>query len=446
VQLALVVILGIVIAYFSFPVLLRLSDSLIEATVASPEVIAEDETRYIWMLQEFVVDSNITLEDLTPLNVWVAADKDIKLTLFTNNLIFDSDYESRIYSDDSEEENFAVGYSQYLDKQYISTLIKESHSNYFTLTLADGTVVNALVHSERYSVYYLFAYYICLALSVLIFIFITLLFVSVKLRYIRLLSHELQILEGGDLNYEMTEAGQDELFELAEGINQLRLSLIARKQEEEKTTEAHQKLMTALAHDLRTPLTSLIGYLELMQLKRYSDEDQLKHFLLASKRKAFQIREMSDKLFEYFLSTEKTAETYYKEVIGTRALIDSLIDNQIFDLENSGFQVKLYAEPESFKGACLIDAEFLQRVLDNTLSNIRKYADRERQLDILAFETDTFLHIEFVNFLNPYVDSGESTALGLRTCVKIMQEHNGSYQGYEQGDKYFSRLILPLHG
>lgn len=442
-QLVIVVVFAMLVAYLSFPLLIRISYNIVEQTALSPESIAQDEARYIWMLQEFVVDHNITIENLYPLNSWAASDRNMKLTLFANNLIYDSDYESRFldYDNPSNEE---VNVTGYLDKQYISSLIKERNSNYYELTFADGMVVNALVHSANYSQYYLWAYYASITLSLLIFILICLSFVRIKLSYLGKLSRELKILEGGDLDYELTESGQDELYQLAQGINQLRLSLIARKTEEEKTKEAHQKLMTALAHDLRTPLTSLIGYLELMLLKRYNDEDQLKHFLITTKRKAFQIREMSDKLFEYFLSTEKTAETYHKEIIHTHDLIESLTDNQLFDLENSGFEVKLYAELSAFKGNCLIDPEFLQRVLDNTLSNIRKYANRERPLDIVAFETDAFLHIEFINALNHNAYSTESTALGLRTCIKIMQEHGGSYQGYEQGDKYISRLILPL--
>jgi len=445
-QLVIVVVIAMIIAYMSFPFIIRFSYGIIERTITSPEAIEQDETRFIWMLQEFVIDNNITIDDLTLLHDWVSSDPNIKLTLFANNLIFDSEYENlfRDFYDQNNGERSVTAYNQYLDKQYISSLIREYNSNLYDLEFADGTLVNALVLSDRYSLYYLWAYYASLGLSVLIFILICLFFVRLKLRYLGKLSQELRILEGGDLDYELTELGQDELFELAQGINQLRLSLIARKMEEEKTKEAHQKLMTALAHDLRTPLTSLIGYLELMLLKRYNDEEQLRHFLITTKRKAFQIREMSDKLFEYFLSTEKTGETYRKETIKTQALIESLIDNQIFDLENSGFLVKLYAEPEAFKGTCLIDPEFLQRVLDNTLSNIRKYANREKPLDVIAFETDTFLHIEFINALNQNAYSVESTALGLHTCTKIMQEHGGSYQGYEQGDKYVSRMIMPL--
>lgn len=446
-QLVLAVTITLIIAYISFPVLRNVSYKLLEVTVASPEAIQQKEMQYIWLLQEYVSDNNISFPDVSSINDWVASEKNIKLTLFTNNLIFDSDYESKFYNDTSEvkEEKLLSDYTQYLDKQYISTLIKEYNSNFYTLTFGDGTVVNALIRIESYSQYYMWAYYASLIGTLAIFLILFILMLQIKLHYVHTLSKELKILEGGDLDYELTERGRDELYQLAKGINQMRLSIVSKKQEEEKTKEANQKLMTALAHDLRTPLTSLIGYLELMLLKRYRDEDQLKHFLLTTKRKAFQIREMSDKLFEYFLASEKTEETYHKEIISTYHLITSLIDNQLFDLENSGFEVKLYAEPESFQGNCLIDAEFLQRVLDNTLSNIRKYADKTKPLDALAFETEAFLHVEFINVLNHELYSVESTALGLRTCIKIMQEHGGSYQGYETEDKYVSRLILPLH-
>ena len=447
VQLILAVIAAMVTAYASFPLLLDLSYGIVEATLASPEAIAADEERFVWMLQEFVVDNNITIDDLDPLGEWMTGEENIRLTLFANNLIFDSDYDNRLrYAPLPFDEGAtpADGYVHYLDKQYISTLIKEYSSNFYTLTLADGTIVNAIVHSENYLAYYLWAYYISLGVAVFIFILICLISVRIKMGYLRTLSRELTILEGGDLHFALTEKGNDELFELAQGINQLRLSLLAKKQEEEEGVEAHQKLMTALAHDLRTPLTSLIGYLELLLLKHGNDGEQ-RHYLMATKRKAFQIREMSDKLFEYFLTSEKTAETYNKELIKTKDLVTSLIDNQLFDLESGGFAIKLYTEADTFVGECLIDAEFLQRVLDNTISNIRKYADRPKGLEVLVFETDSFLHIEFVNALDSNAYSGESTSLGLRTCTKIMQEHGGNYQGYEQGERFISRMILPLY-
>lgn len=451
VQLVMAVIVAMVLAYVSFPLFNRLSYAVVESSFASPEAIAQNEQRYVWLLQEFIVDNNITIENISLLNTWVAGADNIRLTLFANNLIFDSEYESRIFNDPNMiigDEAVESWYLRYLDKQYISLLIREQSSSIYQVIFADGTYVNALVHSEVYATYYMWAYYVSMGLSVLLFILLCLIAAWIKMRYLQTLSRELEILKGGDLSYNLHERGHDELFDLAHGINQMRLSLLAKKQEEEENAETHQKLMTALAHDLRTPLTSLIGYLELLLLKHYQDEEQLKHFLGASKRKAFQIREMSDKLFEYFLATEMTAETYHKEAVKTQDLITGLIDNQMFDLESSGFEVKLYAQLDSFNGECMIDAEFLQRVLDNTLSNINKYADRNHPLELMAFETDSFLHIEFTNILDPRSYSNESTALGLRTCMRIMQEHGGSYQGFTQGfaqgKKFISRLILPL--
>ena len=82
-----------------------------------------------------------------------------------------------------------------------------------------------------------------------------------KVRVIKTLESELRILEGGDLDYAITVQGQDELGELAQGVEDMRRAMVSRETEKRQMEEATNRLMTSVSHDLRTPLTALLGYL-----------------------------------------------------------------------------------------------------------------------------------------------------------------------------------------
>jgi signal transduction histidine kinase len=117
--------------------------------------------------------------------------------------------------------------------------------------------------------YYYFVTILCVALSFLFFIIIMLFLINKKTTYIGLLEKEIKILEGGDLGYPITIKGKDELASLAHSINEMRLSFIEWLQNEDNARTANSELLTAMSHDLRTPLTTLIGYPKLLNTFLY---------------------------------------------------------------------------------------------------------------------------------------------------------------------------------
>ena len=111
---------------------------------------------------------------------------------------------------------------------------------------------------------YAAANYIELGVSVLLFLFIFLYFLHRKIRYVHQLEEEVKILEVGGMDNQITEKGGDELSELAFGLEQMRLSLNENIREKEEIMEVNNRLVTGMAHDLRTPLTALLLYTELL--------------------------------------------------------------------------------------------------------------------------------------------------------------------------------------
>ena len=161
-------------------------------------------------------------------------------------------------------------------------------------------------------------------------------------------------------------------------------------------------------------------------------------------QKSYQIKDLSDKLFEYFIVSEKTEDSYNKEPIPTNVLLDSLADNQLFDLENSGFEVQNNFDQEVFSKTCLIDIEFIQRVLDNLLSNIKKYADPSFPVKVEAHEGAGKFLLRFHNIPSLLRDNVESTGIGIKTCEKIMREHGGDFRFSQEEETFISTLTLPV--
>lgn len=81
----------------------------------------------------------------------------------------------------------------------------------------------------------------------------------------------------------------------------MRCAIKERQQKEEEAGKANRELVTAMSHDLRTPLTSLLGYVDILQMEKGEDRGQQRKYLNSIRDKAYQIKELSDKLFEYFI-------------------------------------------------------------------------------------------------------------------------------------------------
>ena len=126
------------------------------------------------------------------------------------------------------------------------------------------------------------------------------------IRYILLLSGEIQAMEGGDLDHPITIQGDDELALLATSLDGLRLTLRQQQAEEAQAAAKVKSLITEMSHDLRTPLTTLLLYTEILRHHKYETEAQQDEYLAKIDGKARQIKQLSDNLFEYALVTRDT--------------------------------------------------------------------------------------------------------------------------------------------
>ena len=181
----------------------------------------------------------------------------------------------------------------------------EYESMYYTVNLYDGTPIKVQLEVYLDMNYMYWADVAMYVTGGIVFLLLLLLMIHHKIRYINRLESELKILGGGNLEYPITIKGNDEITSLAEGITALKNGFLEEQQMKAEAEKANMELVTAMSHDLRTPLTSLIGYLELLNMHRYENEEQLQKYLEYCKRKHFRSRKSLTGSLNIFWSMEK---------------------------------------------------------------------------------------------------------------------------------------------
>lgn len=237
----------------------------------------------------------------------------------------------------------------------------------------EGIVYVSSMHLLKYVKYY---FYVALFVSLLIFFLPTFIFIKRKVKYINILKQEVLNMSQGDLSHAMTIMSHDELAILAQEMDTLRITLASNYQNEARIKEAHQEMITCLSHDLRTSLTALRGYLDILCLHCYKDEKQMDHYLNSCIEKTEQIKDLSNKTFEYSL-------VYNDDLIPSLETISSesfiqYIEEHLEYLELEGFKIEKEITISSVQ--LQLDLSMMKRMMDNICSNIQKYARKEQPI------------------------------------------------------------------
>lgn len=393
--------------------------------VYSDEKYEQDITDMLQSLQDYVQEEQVTEDNIKQLVNWVRKQKNVYVTFYR-----DIDELLGPFMANSGDEPYEV------DTEY--------ESMYYTINLYDGTPIK--VQLEVYlDMNYM--YWVDVAMYVtggIVFLLLLLLMIHHKIRYINRLGSELKILGGGNLEYPITIKGNDEITSLAEGITALKNGFLEEQQMKAEAEKANMELVTAMSHDLRTPLTSLIGYLELLNMHRYENEEQLQKYLEYCRKKAFQIKKVSDRLFEYFLVYGKEEKELQLQTIPSEEMAENLCNGQFFDWQDRGGTID--CQIGELPGAVQVDSEYMQRVMDNLLSNLKKYGDPAYPLQIQIDEHQDMLHIRLKNHVLEQKNQIESTQIGLKTCRRIIENHGGTFawRTDTQKNTFTIEMELPL--
>ena len=282
-----------------------------------------------------------------------------------------------------------------------------------------------------------------LALAALVFLAAVLLYEQHITRTVQTLSRQVRQVSRGDLEMQITPQTADEIGQLALDVDTMRLSIIDKHQREEAAWKANSQLITAISHDVRTPLTALLGYLEIVSDEHLSPEER-SAYLDICKNHALRLKGLTDELFGFFLVFGKPKPDQVLEEFDAAMLLEQVLLEHEMDLTQRGFQVE--ASAEAVTGSLRVDLGHFRRIFDNLFSNVRKYADPAYPVTITQRLDRDELLVTISNHINASATRVESNRIGLQTCHKLVAAMGGEFNQTRTKDTFSVEVLLPLHG
>ncbi|WP_025848070.1 sensor histidine kinase [Brevibacillus agri] len=253
---------------------------------------------------------------------------------------------------------------------------------------------------------------------------------------------ELHYIAKGNFQHVISIRPSGSLGNVVDSIHALVKSTREAMEEERRLEQSKDELVTNVSHDLRTPLTSIIGYLGLIEERKYKDEEQLRQYAHIAYEKARQMNVLVNDLFEYTKVRNRGAHV-------TRTQFDLV---ELVEQVSVGFRIAaqeaglcLHVDTPDEKIEMIGDTDKLVRVLENLLSNAVKYGRDGTDIFIRLFEQQGGVAISVANNGAPIpaeyipnlferffrVEGSRSketggSGLGLAIAKSIIDLHHGS--------------------
>lgn len=298
-------------------------------------------------------------------------------------------------------------------------------------------------------------YALCYAISFIVFVEIFFKLIDFTIEYIRELRRSIQQVTSGNYGVQCEVEYDDELGSLAANINVLSKTLLAKEKESEKLKEKERaaldiernaerqknELITNVAHDLRTPLTTIVGYLELIKDDTALSKEDVHKYSGIAYEKSIRLQEMMDDLFE-FTKLDNADIKLNKSMINLSGLIMQMTDEFYPSFKDCNITpiVDLPEENIYVQG----DGQLLARVFDNLISNALKYGYHNTDLKIEVSGDEKYATVKVINhgdtiasediplLFNKFYRTDSSrnsktggTGLGLAITKNIVDLHHG---------------------
>lgn len=392
-------------------------------------IISENTEAYAINIENQLIDNNVSIDDIEQIDKILGVSEIYSVNLYNkaDNLAITGSFATML-------DNLLIGYTI-----YDTDAIYDGDEYHTDIELKDGTVemyVYSYAIAKLVVPYLVFS--IILALST--FLIPTYLFIKRKVHYIEDLKNDVTFMSQGDLNHPISINSNDEIGKLSNQINNLRLILKDNFATEEANRKANYELVTALSHDLRTPLTSLMGYLDIIRLKKYKNEEQYNLYLNNSIDKVNQINELANKMFEYFLVFSKEQDTELTK-LSLGVIYEYMIEN-IDVLDENGFIVNKSLQPANafIRG----NINLIKRIINNIFSNLLKYAEVSQPINIKMNTDENNLKLEFKNQKKYTTNYIESNQIGLKSVQQMLKIHDGSFMVTDDENNFNVIITIPL--
>ena len=385
-------------------------------------------------LQKFININRLYIRDVDRVSEWKST-KHLELVFYQDRDL--------IYFDETNQggDNFEDFLTEDDKKKYDETLknILEGNVDAYPVSFADGTLLVTIVDGTQ-SFWESVVLASSVLLSLLVLMLIMLVYFTNVTGRIRALAKTVQKVEAGEMDIPISDKGRDESGKLASDVNRMRNAVVENMSKEREAWEANAGLITAMSHDIRTPLTVLLGYLELLELQNTDPAND--EYLESCRQNALKLKKLSDDMFSYFLVFGKRDVEFNFATVDSDGTINHMLEEHCVLLSEMGYNINCNFEAKNSK--VNIDTIYFNRVIDNVFSNVGKYADIDESVDVCTYVEGKNLVVSISNHIAKDTSGTESNGIGLKTCIKIMEQFSGSFEAHRENNKFISKITLPL--
>lgn len=309
---------------------------------------------------------------------------------------------------------------------------------YHTVTFADGDA-QVLVYADDMTIWNFWLILTSTTIGVLVALIIFLTGCNRVVKQICILNERIQMMEAGDLNVDIPFCGNHELGQLAQSLNSMQFAFKAQIENEKAIFQTHQTIITEMSHDLRTPLTTLQIYTDILRYKKY-DPSMLENHLELIDAKAYQIKQLADNIFEYSLIS-KQEKVELETPSSAKQVFYDMISEYIYQWEKHG--ILLDYEFCHSDVPIAVYSPYIKRSLDNISSNIIKYASRDERVLIKTYLEQNYYCITVQNKISKEPVSADSSHIGLSNIEMMMKKMNGKCITQLNEEHFSITLLFP---
>ena len=279
-----------------------------------------------------------------------------------------------------------------------------------------------------------------LILGILLFSVTFMILQEPYIRYISRISEAVQNISEGNLNTVIDVIGDDEFSSMAANLNHMAADIKKLMEKERESERTKNELITNVAHDLRTPLTSIIGYLELLAGNQQVPADMQHKYIEITYGKSRRLQKLIEDLFGFTkLNCGKIA--MHVGQIDIVKLLGQLVEEAYPNFVEKGLSYDLQSNvPDKIINA---DGNLLARLFDNLIGNAIKYgADGKRVLVKIHAEGET-VTVSVTNY--GYVIPADELPLIFNKFYRVEQSRSSSTGGTGLG-LAIAKEIVDMHG
>lgn len=295
---------------------------------------------------------------------------------------------------------------------------------------------------------------------IIITLFLTMIYASKKTLDIIVVNEALRKVGQGNLQDDIKLDGSAAVKELAENINLIKSGYKEILEDSVRNEKLKTELISNVSHDLKTPLTSIINYVNILKNTDITEEEK-EEYLLILERKSLKLKALIEDLFEMSKINSGKIKLN-KELIDIMSLIHQGIGEYSTLYEEKNISFKVTNEEDAVYME--LDGKMMSRALENIIINALKYSLDNTRVYIDIKVENSYVKIGMKNIANYEMDFNEDemferfargdksrnskvegSGLGLAITKSIVELHNGEVKIKKEGDMFKIYLILPIN-